>query len=84
PRRKTLRLARRIADVREERFTIAELLAADEVFLTASSIEVVPVVRVAGKRIGNGRPGPITLDVQRRYREVVARKLGLAIGDLGD
>ncbi len=83
-RRKTLRLARRVASVAEERFTVADLLAADEVFLTASSIEVVPVVRVGKKKIAGGKPGPVTLEIQRRYREEVARKLGLPIEQLGE
>lgn len=83
-RRKTLRLARAVASVKEERFTIEDLLSADEVFLTASSIEVVPVVRVGRRKIADGRPGPITLAVQRRYREEVARKLGLSLAELGD
>ena len=83
-RRKTLRLARATAKVKEERFTVEDLLAADEVFLTASSIEVVPVVRIGRRKIADGRPGPITLEVQRRYREEVARKLGLSLEDLGD
>jgi D-alanine transaminase len=82
-RRKTLRLAKKVASISEERFTVADLLAADEVFLTASSIEVVPVVRVGRKKIGNGKPGPISLAMQRLYREEVARRLGLAIEDLG-
>jgi len=83
-RRKTLRLARAVAQVKEERFSVADLLAADEVFLTASSIEVVPVVRVGRTKIGDGKPGPIALDIQRRYREEVARKLGMRLEDLGD
>jgi D-amino acid aminotransferase len=82
-RRKTLRLAKKVAGIAEERFTVADLLAADEVFLTASSIEVVPVVRVGKKKIATGKPGPVTLEMQRLYREEVARKLGLAIEDLG-
>jgi D-amino acid aminotransferase len=82
-RRKTLRLAKKVASIAEERFTVADLLAADEVFLTASSIEVVPVVRVAKKKIGTGKPGPVTLEMQRLYREEVARKLGLDMEDLG-
>jgi D-amino acid aminotransferase len=83
-RRKTLRLARKVATVSEERFKLADLLSADEVFLTASSIEVVPVVRVGRQKIGNGKPGPITLEMQRRYREEAARRIGLAIEELGD
>lgn len=82
-RRKTLRLARKVASVREDRFSVADLLAADEVFLTGSSIEVVPVVRVGRRRIGNGRPGPITLAIQHSYREEVARRLGVELESLG-
>lgn len=38
----------------------AELYGADEVFLTGTTVEVLAVVRVDGKVIKDGRPGPIT------------------------
>jgi D-alanine transaminase len=45
----------------QERFiSQAELYGADEVFLTGTTVEVLAVVRVDGKFIGDGRPGPIT------------------------
>ncbi len=45
----------------EERFLSVEALyAADEVFLTGTTIEVVGVVSIDGKTIGSGQPGPIT------------------------
>jgi branched-subunit amino acid aminotransferase/4-amino-4-deoxychorismate lyase len=59
----------------ERRLTRRQLLAADEVLLTASTIEVLPVVRVERARIGNGRPGPITRTLQQHYRDHVARAL---------
>lgn len=84
-RRKTLRLLGQLATVKEERFTTDFLMSADEIFLTASSIEVVPVVRVGrSHRVGNGKPGPVTLEMQGRYRAEVARKLGMKIEELGD
>lgn len=46
--------------VQERYFTQEELLAADEVFLTGTTVEVLGVVRVNGKMIGGGKPGPIT------------------------
>ena len=46
--------------VQERYFTEKELLAADEVFLTGTTVEVLGVVRVNGKMIGGGKPGPIT------------------------
>ncbi len=52
-------------------FTRDDLSAADEVFLTASTVEILPVVRVAGRRIGDGKPGAITRAMQERYRRFV-------------
>ncbi len=45
--------------------TVADMLDADEVFLTNSSWGVLPIVRVEGKQIAGGTPG----DVSRRLRE---------------
>lgn len=45
----------------QERFVSqAELYEANEVFLTGTTVEVLAVVRIDGKTIGAGRPGPIT------------------------
>lgn len=44
---------------------------ADEAFLTSSIREVVPLVAVDGRSIGEGRPGPITHRVQGRYATLV-------------
>ena len=79
----TLGLSDGLLPVVERRILERELLAADEAFLTSSSIEVVPIVRVGKKRIGDGRPGEITRELQRRYRRMVARRLGMAVEELG-
>lgn len=57
----------------ERRLSRRELLAADEVLLTASTIEVLPVVRVDGRRVGDGTPGPATRALQAAWRTHVAR-----------
>jgi D-alanine transaminase len=45
----------------QERFVSqSDLYTADEVFLTGTTVEVLAVIRVDGKVIGDGRPGPIT------------------------
>jgi len=45
----------------QERFVSqADLYQADEVFLTGTTVEVLAVIRIDGKIIGDGRPGPIT------------------------
>jgi branched-chain amino acid aminotransferase len=52
----------------------AELLAAHEVFITNSILEIVPVIRIDGRAIGNGRPGPITRKFIEAYKTLVARE----------
>jgi len=51
--------------------TIADVLDADEVFLTNSSWGVLPVVKVEGKRIGSGEPGGMTRRLRERWLEAV-------------
>jgi branched-chain amino acid aminotransferase len=53
---------------------ISELYDADEVFICASNKEVLPVVRVDHKKIGDGKPGKITKEIMRLYREYVKLK----------
>ena len=48
-----------------------ELLRADEVFITSSTREVVPVVQVDETQIGDGRPGPVALALLQAYRKRV-------------
>jgi len=48
-----------------------DVLTADEVFLTGSAAEVAPVSEVDHRAIGNGRPGPITLDLKDRFHKYV-------------
>jgi branched-subunit amino acid aminotransferase/4-amino-4-deoxychorismate lyase len=49
-------------------FDVADLLAADEAFLTSSIREVMPVVAVDGAPIGDGRPGPAAARLQGALR----------------
>ncbi len=59
--------------VLEERFTRYELYTADEVFLTGTAAEIVPVIEVDGRKIGSGMPGDITKEIIRRYRELTTK-----------
>jgi branched-chain amino acid aminotransferase len=56
--------------VREELLTRHDLFNADEVFLTGTAAEIVPVVKIDGRRIGAGRPGPVTKQLQAAFRQV--------------
>ncbi|MCC3372922.1 D-amino-acid transaminase [Cohnella sp. REN36] len=69
-----LRLARAEGIPAEERaFTVDELLAADEAFVTGTTVEVTPIISVDDRPIGSGVPGPIT----RRLQMAFARAIGL-------
>jgi branched-chain amino acid aminotransferase len=57
--------------ITEGLFDIGEIGRADEMFLTSSTREVVPIARVEGKPIGNGQPGPITVKLLRAYRSAI-------------
>jgi branched-chain amino acid aminotransferase len=48
-----------------------ELLKADEVFISSSIRELLPVVEVDGKTIGTGKPGPITQRLHAEFRRFV-------------
>ena len=51
----------------------AELLDADEVWLSSSAREVLPVTTVDGKRIGNGKPGPVYARMFQLFQDYKAR-----------
>jgi D-alanine transaminase len=69
-RETVLALAREVGiPVREKAVGVERLYAADEVFLTSTSSEVMPIVEVDGRTIGDGQPGPMSrrlLDVYRK------------------
>lgn len=54
-------------ELHEQRFTRDELYVADEAFFTGTAAELTPIREVDGRRIGTGKPGPITQLMQKRY-----------------
>ena len=57
----------------EESLTRSDLYIADEMFMTGSAAELTPVASVDGREIG--KPGPITLELQKRYFDVAYGKV---------
>ncbi|MGZ5023308.1 MAG: branched-chain-amino-acid transaminase [Chthoniobacterales bacterium] len=47
-----------------------DVFTADECFLTGTAAEVIPVIKVDGRPVGTGKPGPITTKIIARYREL--------------
>ena len=53
--------------VEERAFTIAEAFAAREAFITSATQIVLPVVRIDGRAIGDGKPGPVATRLRREF-----------------
>lgn len=62
--------------VRECDFTLAQVYSADEAFVTGTLGGVTPVVRVDGRVIGSGQPGPVTKQAGERYLAKVLAEAG--------
>ena len=45
-----------------------ELLQADEIWITSSTLGIAPVVRLDGRPVGDGKPGPVWRDTNDRYQ----------------
>lgn len=58
-------------EAREGVFTRHDVYVADEVFLTGTAAEVIAVIEVDGRVIGEGKPGKITNDILQGFREIV-------------
>ncbi|VVM05040.1 branched-chain amino acid aminotransferase [Methylacidimicrobium cyclopophantes] len=68
-RREILRLAREEGvDAVERNMTRYDLFVADEVFLTGTAAEIVPVVEIDGRTVGTGKPGALTQRLLLRFR----------------
>ena len=57
-------------EVREELFTQFDVYNADECFLTGTAAEIVGVIKVDGRVIGDGTPGPVTRQLTAAFREL--------------
>ncbi len=58
-------------DVQETNFYPEQLYQADECFLTSSTKELVPIIKVDEKSIGSGSPGPMTKKLHLLYKEYI-------------
>ena len=74
-RREILRVAAEKGfETAEEPLTLHDLYTGDECFCTATRIEVLPIVWIDGRQIGDGMPGPITIKLMQAYIELAKRE----------
>jgi branched-chain amino acid aminotransferase len=58
----------------EHVITRHEVYISDECFLTGTAAEIIPVVKIDGRVIGNGKPGPMTLRLLKKFKEVTKKE----------
>lgn len=63
--------------IEEKEVTEAELRSADEIWLSSSTREVVPVTRLNGHTLADGKPGPLWKQMARHYVDYKRRLCGL-------
>jgi D-alanine transaminase/branched-chain amino acid aminotransferase len=66
-RKKVLSLAGEMMPAEERDITLDELMNAKEVFSTATTRKILPVIKVNDKLIGDGRPGAITTTLYQKF-----------------
>lgn len=68
-RKITIELAKKEFSVEERDVSVEEMFAADEVFITGSFKEIVPIVSIDKRMVGDGKPGPVSKRVIESFRE---------------
>ena len=59
-------------EMNEISMTRHDVYTADEVFLTGTAAELIPVVKVDARVIGSGQPGPVFLDLRSKFKKMIA------------
>nr|MBC7245196.1 D-amino-acid transaminase [Chloroflexota bacterium] len=74
-RQVVLRLAADLGlSVREDLFTVEQLYQAQEVFLTSTTSEVLPITRIDGRTVGTGHPGTVTTCLFRAFKRITGEE----------
>jgi len=60
--------------VHEHVLTRHEVYISDECFLTGTAAEIIPVVKVDGRVIGEGKPGKVTLNLMKKFKELTKKE----------
>jgi len=69
-RKHILLMAGEVLPVEERDITVEELMQAKEIFATATSRKILPVLKVNDKIIGNGKPGATTISLYEKFLEM--------------
>ncbi len=75
-RKITLQIAPDIIKTEEREVTLEELYSAKEMFLASSTKSILPVTKLDGKEVGNGKPGPVTMQLVELFQRYLDDYLG--------
>ena len=65
--------------IQERLFTVQEALNADEAFLSSATTFVLPIIEIDGKKIADGKPGPIFNKMRKMYIESALKIAGISL-----
>lgn len=71
-RKHVIKIAQGLFKTETRDISLDELLHAKEVFITSTTKNILPVVQIDGKLVGNGKPGEITRTLAEKYNEIIA------------
>lgn len=66
-----IKLLKKVNPVVEKEISTEELLNSDEIFITASNKEIIPVVKIDNKKVGSGRVETVTKEVMELFQNYV-------------
>lgn len=69
-RKQVLSLAEGILESEERNISLEELVTAKEIFLTATTKKIIPVIKLNGQPIGNGQPGNFTIKLNQKFLQL--------------
>ncbi len=69
-RKNVLKLATGLLEIEERNIPVEELATAKEIFLTATTKKIIPIVKVNGKQVGDGKPGVYTRKLYQQFLEL--------------
>lgn len=69
-----IRLSKKYYPVKIRKISIDELFHADEVFISATNKEAMPVVKIDNNIIGSGKPGEVTKKIMEEFRNFIKNK----------
>lgn len=61
---------KRDLEVEEKELTLFDVYTADEAFMTGTAAEVIPIIEADARKIGDGKPGPVTKDLMDAFKDI--------------